>query len=594
VDDFLLLIDGVPAGGAFIPQFVTLNLTNIERIEVQRGTAPVLYGTTSFAGTINVIHYAAGAADERVNLAYGSYGSFEGDASSVLSQGSYRASLGVDGARERYSDGRSGVDRGHLLLRNAADLGGGQARLDLDATVQHQRPFSPRPLEGTTFDPETPIDFNQNPADGKINTNRFQLTGAYDKDVGAGSWGTTLSVTQTHSARVQGFFNPDSDAQSGPDNATGFSQIRDLIEAYFDTHLTHRFGDSLVATFGAGELYGHAHQSSQIFDYTVPDDGTLPSTSAEGTPGDATNLSDWRSLAGIYAQTRWNLTSRLGLLAGLRLNRTDERRTNGSADGIEVQRANTTRLSGSVGANWKVWQDPEADLDDVVLYTSYGNTFQPSQIDFGPDDAEPLLRPETARSYEAGAKADGADGRFSADLSLFWVDFANQAVATLIDNTPGLANGGRERFKGAELEMRFRVLERLTLSANYSYNDARYRDFQTVIDAESVQLAGNQLLLSPHHLAGFGLIYSGREGIQASLVSNYVGERFLDMQNTITAGSYVTVDATLGYAFHRYTVSVNGYNITNRRDPVLESELGEGQFYLMPARRVLVKLSAAL
>jgi outer membrane receptor protein involved in Fe transport len=60
------------------------------------------------------------------------------------------------------------------------------------------------------------------------------------------------------------------------------------------------------------------------------------------------------------------------------------------------------------------------------------------------------------------------------------------------------------------------------------------------------------------------------------------------------AGSYVTVDATLGYAFHRYTVSVNGYNITNRRDPVLESELGEGQFYLMPARRVLVKVSAAL
>ena len=55
VDDFELLVDGVPAGGAFIPQFATLDLTNVERIEVQRGPAPVLYGTTSFAGTINVI-----------------------------------------------------------------------------------------------------------------------------------------------------------------------------------------------------------------------------------------------------------------------------------------------------------------------------------------------------------------------------------------------------------------------------------------------------------------------------------------------------------------------------------------------------------
>jgi outer membrane receptor protein involved in Fe transport len=478
-------------------------------------------------------------------------------------------------------------------MRNAANVNGGELRLDFDATVQHQRPSSPRPLEGTIFDPETPVDFNQNPADGKINTNRFQLTSAYDKELSVGSWGTTLSVTQTHSTRVQGFFNPDSDAASTPDNATGFSQTRDLTEAYFDTHLTRRFGDTVWVTLGAGELYGHAHQGSQTFTYTVPEDG-LPDTSGAGIPGDATSLSDWRSFAGLYGQMRWNLTPRLGLLAGLRLNRTDERRTSGTADGSEVQRATTTRLSGSLGANWRVWQDREGDLDDVVLYASYGNTFQPTQIDFGPDVGGPLLRPETELSYEAGVKADGLDGRFSADLSLFWVDFANQAVATSIDNTPSLANGGRERFKGTELELRFRLLQYLTLSANYSYNDARYRDFQTVIDGDSVQLAGNQLLLSPRHLSGFGLIYSGDEGIQASLVTNYVGRRFLDMQNQITAGSYATVDATLGYAFQRYAISVNGYNLSDRREPVLRSELGEGQFYLLPGRRVFLKVSAAL
>jgi iron complex outermembrane receptor protein len=101
-------------------------------------------------------------------------------------------------------------------------------------------------------------------------------------------------------------------------------------------------------------------------------------------------------------------------------------------------------------------------------------------------------------------------------------------------------------------------------------------------------------LLSPRHLSGFGLIYSGGEGIQASLVTNYVGERFLDMQNQITAGSYATVDATLGYAFQRYAISVNGYNLSDRREPVLQSELGEGQFYLLPGRRVFLKVSAAL
>jgi len=51
---------------------------------------------------------------------YGTFGSVLGDASTVAAQGKYRASLGVDGARDRYSDSRSGVDRGHVLLRNAA------------------------------------------------------------------------------------------------------------------------------------------------------------------------------------------------------------------------------------------------------------------------------------------------------------------------------------------------------------------------------------------------------------------------------------------------------------------------------------------
>ena len=55
MDDLLLLIDGIPAGGAFIPQFEAISLNDVERIEVLWGAAPVYFGTTAFAGTINVI-----------------------------------------------------------------------------------------------------------------------------------------------------------------------------------------------------------------------------------------------------------------------------------------------------------------------------------------------------------------------------------------------------------------------------------------------------------------------------------------------------------------------------------------------------------
>ncbi len=597
VDDLLLLVDGVPQGGAFIPQFATLDLNNVERIEVERGPAPVLYGTTSFEGTINIIHFAAGQAARRADVAYGSYGTVETGTSMVLAQGPVRASLGLDGVRDRYSDSRAGLDRAHALLRSAADLGGGTARLDLDINVQHQKPSSPRPLAdaGGRFDPDVPLDYNQNPADGKIDSNRFQLTASYDRNLALGSWSTTLSLTQTHSQLVQGFLRDEGDEDTSDGNAGGFHQKRDLSEAYFDSHLTHRFNDSVQATFGAGELWGLAHQNSQLFGYTLsPGDGSLPPPSSAGNPEPPGYLSDQRSLAAAYTQVRWKLTPGFGLLGGLRLTHSDERRGRSSDDPDEtsLEYAGTTRLNGSFGANWRVWQDPSADLDDVVLYANYGNTFQPPEIDFGPDVEGPLLRPETLRSYEAGMKADGFDGRFDADLSFYYVDFDN-----LIYNTtdsagePTQKNGGRERYKGAELELKYRVLPELRLSANYSYNDARYRDF---VDADGDSLAGLRLPLSPRNLAALGLIYGDSTGPQASLVGNYVGNRTLDMGNSRVASAFITLDTTVGCVFGRYTASFNVYNLTDRRDAIQQSELGEDQYYQLPGRRMLAKLSVAL
>src|SRR4030095_12279146 len=70
-DAVLLVVDGVPWGGAFNPALTTLDLHDVERIEVLRGAAPVMYGATSFVGVIHVIHNAGGEADRRVSVAGG-------------------------------------------------------------------------------------------------------------------------------------------------------------------------------------------------------------------------------------------------------------------------------------------------------------------------------------------------------------------------------------------------------------------------------------------------------------------------------------------------------------------------------------------
>lgn len=593
-DDFLLVVDGVPAGGTFVPQFSTLNLNNVERIEVQRGAAPVFYGTTAFAGTINVIHYPAGKAEPEAGVTYGSFGSLSVNAARIISAEGVRQSLSADATRDRFSDPRASAEREHVNYRLATEAGGGDARLDLDATRLRQKPASPTPLQERALTTLLPVDFNQNPADARLDTDRFALTTGYDRKVGLNAWSSTLAVTHTRTRSIRGFLVEDFQGATDT-NARGFDQTRTLNDVFFDSHITSRWGESLTVTYGLNELYGRASQDSRTFDYTVPLDGTLPPASSSVSQNESSFLKDTRSFFGFFSQARWQVNRDFGVLGGLRWNHTSENRTTGVADDSTTRRALNTRLSGSLGINWRVWQDAQGDLDDVVLYASAGNTFQPPQIDFGPDAGDnALLKPETEKSSEFGVKADGLDGRLELDVAAFFVDFNNQPITTSVNGLPALANGGRQRFKGAEVELAYRPTSNLIFSANYSYNDVRYRDFETLIGNAFVQLAGDRIPLSPRDLAAVGVTYSAAQGFRASLTANYVGERFLDMQNTIRTGSYVTTDATVGYRFHGYSITLAGYNLSNRRDPVHASELGEGQFYRLPGRRLLVRLSTSL
>jgi outer membrane receptor protein involved in Fe transport len=79
-------------------------------------------------------------------------------------------------------------------------------------------------------------------------------------------------------------------------------------------------------------------------------------------------------------------------------------------------------------------------------------------------------------------------------------------------------------------------------------------------------------------------MFTQPQGLRAYVVADYVGKRWLDKENTALAGDYTTIDAGVGYAWDRWEVRVDGYNLSDRRDPVSESELGDSQFYRLPAR----------
>jgi iron complex outermembrane recepter protein len=72
----------------------------------------------------------------------------------------------------------------------------------------------------------------------------------------------------------------------------------------------------------------------------------------------------------------------------------------------------------------------------------------------------------------------------------------------------------------------------------------------------------------------------------------YVGSRFLNKSNTVKADAYATLDAHLGWKLrNRMGLALDGENLTDKRDPVTESELGDAQFYRLPGRRIMASVT---
>ena len=598
-DAFLLVVDGVPWGGAFNPSIPTLDFADVERIEVLKGSAPVTYGATSFVGVIQVIHYPAGRADSEVRLAYGAHGQSRGTLSAVLpSLGHYVQSVSLDGESQGFSDRREQIADGKLLYRGAGELAGGQLRLDLDMTYVRTTPPSPVVRVGGALTTLTPLDANYNPADARIDENRYHAVLGYGHATPLGAWDTTVSYAFSEISDIRGFLRPDL-IGDGSQNADSQAQRRRIGDLYADSHLSADIG-AINVLYGADLLYGLGKQASINGAYAAPlvADPVLPPTTALHVD-EINSIADRRLFLGQYVQADYKPGPRLDLTAGIRLNETFERLRSVHVDGFDAtldsaatSARRVVRPSGTAGASYAVWQ---RGRDGAVLYADYRNTFKPAATDFGPDLTSNVLSPETAQAYEVGIKGSVAHGRLDYDAEAFRVDFSNLVVSTTdAAGNPILQNAGGERLRGVEAGLRAHLRPDLTLAFNGSYHDARFTRYVATEGGAEVDAGGHQLPLSPHWLASAGVLYEPASGQHASLVASYVGRRFLDLANTAPAGSYVTFDATAGYRFGRYDLLFSGTNISDQRPPVTESEFGDSSYYLLQGRTLLFALRAKM
>jgi outer membrane receptor protein involved in Fe transport len=591
-DAFLLVVDNVPWGGAFNPALTTLSLEDVDRVEIVRGPAPVMYGATSFVGVLHVVHRQPADRTRQAAAALGSQGSGGGTLGLGLPQwAGFDSRLAADATRRGFRDDRTGFDRFHALWRNGRALGAGRLGFDVDVNVVNQDPASPHPREGRALSTRVPLDANHNPEGAFLDDKRFTGIVRYDRPQGRGTWSTLVSLSHASQDIFRGFLQ---DLDTPGANARGIRGQVDLTDLYVDSHLAWSPSGRWSLVAGLDHLHGEGQAKGGVFDYRVDLGGLAPPPGLERPVPLDDQIEDRREFSGLFGFFEYRPSTTLKIEGGLRLNRTMEEREDprekatkpaGSADAGE---RSDVRLSGTAGVEWTAWSEGRQSLR---LFADYRAAFKPAAFDFGigegeGEEEEGLLEPETAQTYEAGVRARLGGGRVQLQASGFWMDFKNLVIATSIGGVPALRNSGENRFKGLEAEAEWQPRDHLFLRGAYSLHDARFRDSVQVFDGVPTQLAGKRLEMSAHHGGGASVVWAPERGLVASADLHYVGSRFLNKRNTALADGYAELSAGLGWRARRVELRLDGRNLTDQRDPVAESELGDAQYYRLPARRV--------
>jgi iron complex outermembrane receptor protein len=341
-----------------------------------------------------------------------------------------------------------------------------------------------------------------------------------------------------------------------------------------DSHLAWPAISHVQVIAGGDFLFGNGEGKGATFAYTAPLAATSAPVVTEPANLDLDSESR-RQFVGGYISAEWTPAGRVHVSTGLRMNATVERRGEGES-------TTHTRPAGSAGVIFTAWQQ---GIDHVKLFGNYRDTFKPAAFDFSLAENEGVLEPETARSYEGGVKIRAAGGRLDVEASAFRMDFENLVTSTVVAGLPSLQNTGSTRFQGFEVGADARGPHNVSGRVSYSFHDGTFVDFIQAFGDTNTQLAGNRFEMSARHLFSAGIILAPSAGLVGDVIVKYVGDRYLNKRNTALAAGFATVDVGGGYRFDRYELRLDGRNLSDARDAVSESELGDAQYYRMTARR---------
>ncbi len=471
-----VLIDGVAVnqpGGAF--NFANLTTTNIERIEILRGPASVLYGSDATVGVVQIFT-KRGDGPFRVSAGgrAGTYGSVGFD-------------MDLSGAAE-HSNYTLAIDR--FMTNGSYDFNNDHDNLVVSGL------FRTRPNDATDIAlslryQDSEFHFPTDGAGNLVDQNAFSVNEVTTIGVEAGRFLTDRVEARVVLASnvVSGGTN---DAQDDEDDTQGFyafRSIQDLSRQSVDLRTNVYFNDGMILTAGA--------QLEQQEERTFNE-----SESEFGPSSGSTDVE--RSNRAYYAQLLANMAG-FSVVVGGRLDDNEAFGTFVTYRAAAAYGLSGTKLRASVGRSFKA----------PTFFENFATGF----VVGNPD-----LEPERSLSWEVGLERTLFDGRVTL-VSTYFDQTFEDLIQFTFSQQPNYVNVAEAQAYGFELEANIVPVADLAITANYTRLETEVIDagFDSGDGATFVERA--RLLRRPTNTLSATATYRGWERGVFSVVGHHVGNR---------------------------------------------------------------------
>ena len=254
----------------------------------------------------------------------------------------------------------------------------------------------------------------------------------------------------------------------------------------------------------------------------------------------------------VYVQDQLRLNDQWQLLAGLRYDTFDIESTNQLKNIAEDRDSHST--SPRFGIVW-------TPLQNHSFYASWSKTFSPvggGLIGITPGAAGNSndLSPELTKQKEIGVKSDWLEDRLSTTLAVYDLELYNRRTSDPNDPTLTVMTG-LQRSRGIELTATGKLVGNWYMRGGIGVQD-------TTIEKDNNGLEGKRVNNVAKHNGSLFLTWKPEMGWYAETGLTLVGQRYADNANTTVLPGYGRWDALVGYRFKDWDLRAALNNITDR------------------------------